>query len=228
LTRADTGLLLFVEDPSRTATRWTTSELDGESGVKILAALHEDLLATLPGSEGTTVYLAPATGEDAEYTQELADSSALALLEVPGSVPLQRWDSGLSILFNRYAHRKIMCVDASVPDISLEEISRARRKLDLYRMILGREGEDRCWLVGFNGYEEVLGRADVGPDDLLHPLLQAAGDVGLDVSLLDTKLSMRSGAQLEVLRALARHPSYPHLASVVNRLGLAGDSRARV
>lgn len=225
MTRADTGLLLFVEEPSRTVSRWPEPEPDGQSGEEILAALHADLLTALAASEGTAVYLAPATAHDEGYAQGLAAaSSSVTLLQVPGTVPLERWDAGLSILFNRCAHRKILCVDGSVPDIGVDDIVRARRKLDLYRMILGREGEDRCWLVGFNGYEEVLGLAEVRPDDLLHPLLQAAGRVGLDVSLLDTKQSLSGGARLDLLRGLARQPAYPHLSAALARLGLSAGA----
>lgn len=220
MTRPDTGLLLFVEEPSRTVSRWPETEPDGQSGEAILAALHADLLAALAATEGTAVYLAPAMAADEGYAQGLAASSSVSLLKVPGTAPLERWDAGLSLLFERCAHRKILCVDASVPDVGVDDISRARRKLDLYRMILGREGEDRCWLVGFNGYEEVLGLAEVRPDDLLHPLLQAAGRVGLDVSLLDTKQSLSAGARLDLLRGLARQPAYPHLAEALARLGL--------
>lgn len=224
MTRADTGLLLFFEDPSRTVSRWQDSEAGGRSGEEILAALHVDQLSALSGGEGTTVYLAPTTTEDEGYARELAVTSPVSMLEIPGTIPLQRWDSGLSILFNRHAHRKILCVDGGVPDVGVEDLARARRKLDLYRMILGREGEDRCWLIGLNGYEEILGRAEVGPDDLLHPLLQTAGGLGLDVSLLDTKQSTSNGPQLELLRGLARLPAYPQLSRTLARLDLAGGS----
>ena len=224
MTRANTGLLLFFEEPSRTVSRWQESEAGGRIGEEILAALHLDQLGALSATEGTAVYLAPATTEDEGYARELAATSSVSLLEVPGTVPLQRWDSGLSILFNRHAHRKILCVDGGVPDVGAEDLSRARRKLDLYRMILGREGEDRCWLIGLNGYEEVLGRAEVGPHDLLHPLLETAGRIGLDVSLLDTKQSMSSGPQLDLLRGLARLPSYPRLSRALDGLDLAGGA----
>jgi len=227
LTRPDTGLLLFFEDPSRTVSRWQESDAGGPNGEEILTALHVDQLSALSGAEGTTVYLAPSTTEDEGYARELAVSSPVSLLEVPGTIPLQRWDSGLSILFNRHAHRKILCVDGGVPGVGVEELSRARRKLDLYRMILGREGEDRCWLIGLNGYEEVLGRAEVGPNDLLHPLLETAGRIGLDVSLLDTKQSTSSGPQLELLRGLARLPAYPQLSRALDRLDLAAGSSAQ-
>jgi hypothetical protein len=217
LSRADTGLLLFVEDPERMVARWRDPDVAPGPGVDLLRAAHADLADLLAGAEGTVIYLAPAAGEDEPYVRELAREPGLALLEVPPGPTLQRWNSGLSILYNRQAHRKALCVDAGVPDVGLEDIARARRKLDLYRMILGREGEDRCWLVGLNGFEEVLSQADAGPADVLHPLLQAAGRAGLDVSLLDTKRSLALSPDMETLRALARRDDHPRLHEALRR-----------
>lgn len=227
MTRADTGLLLFVEEPGRTASRWQAQEPQGAAAVDLMAAVHSDLLEILRDCQGTVVYLAPVAAEDEPYCEHLAAAAQLELLEVPMAPAMQRWDSGLSILYNRCAHRKVICMDAAVPDVSAEDISRARRKLELYRMILGREGEDRCWLVGFNGYEEVLGGAELGPQDTLHPLLQSAGRVGLDVSLLDTKHALTAGAVLETLRPLAHRPGYLRVQSALRRHGLHLSPRTR-
>ena len=221
LSRVDTGLLLFVEDPVRTVSRWSQEEPSGDTAVEILAAVHGDLVSTLLGAPGTALYLAPTAAADADYVESLASISGVEILQVPMAPPLQRWDAGLSILFNRCTHRKVLCADGGVPDVTVEDLSRARRKLDLYRMVLGREGEDRCWLVGFNGYEEILGLADAGPEDTLHPLLQAAGRAGLDVSLLDTKRTLATEPDMNVLRGLARRAGYPRLRAVLERHQLA-------
>ncbi len=217
MTRADTGLLLFIRDSARTAANWAEGEPQGVAAEELIRAAHLGLLATLKSCEGTSLYMAPAGSGDEAYVESLAADATLELLEVPMAPPLQRWDSGLSILYNRCAHRKILCADGTVPDIGVEDIARARRKLELYRMILGREAEDRCWLVGLNGYEEILGRADVREEDLLHPLLQVAAGAGMDVSLLDTKRSLSTGAQLETLRTLARRPAYQGLREALSR-----------
>lgn len=216
--RVDTGLLLFLEDPSRTVARW--GDPSGAAGEGILAALHEDQLHALAGVESTAIYISGAGADDQAYVDEVARRTSLETLAVPGGRLLERWDAGLSILFNRCAHRKVLAVDAGVPGVGPDDIARARRKLDLYRVILGREGEDRCWLIGFNGYEELLGRAEVRPDDVLHPLLQAAGRVGLDVSLLDTKTSLAGGLDLELVRGLARQPGFHRLQAAVDELPL--------
>ncbi len=217
MSRVDTGLLLFVEDPARTVSRWSREDLSGEPGLEILAAVHGDMVSALLAAPGTALYLAPAAAADADYVEHLAGSSGVEILQVPMAPPLQRWDAALSILFNRCTHRKVLCADGGVPDVTVEDLSRARRKLDLYRMVLGREGEDRCWLVGFNGYEELLGLANAGPDDILHPLLQAAGRAGLDVSLLDTKRTMAGEPDMDLLRGLARREGYPRLRTVLAR-----------
>ena len=176
-----------------------------------------ELLTEADALQIVEAYYAAATAGDADYTEHLAGTSDVELLEVPMVPPLARWDSGLSILFNRCTHRKVLCADGGVPDVSVADLSRARRKLDLYRMVLGREGEDRCWLVGFNGYEEILGLANAGPDDILHPLLQAAGRAGLDVSLLDTKRTLADEPDMDLLRGLARREGYPRLRTVLAR-----------
>jgi hypothetical protein len=206
-----------MEDPARTVSRWSQEEPSGDAAMEILTAVHGDLVPTLLGAPGTALYLAPAAAADADYVERLASASGVEILEVPMVPPLQRWDAGLSILFNRCTHRKVLCADGGVPDVTVEDLSRARRKLDLYRMVLGREGEDRCWLVGFNGYEQILGLADAGPDDTLHPLLRAAGRAGLDVSLLDTKHTLASDPDMERLRGLARQAGYSRLRAVLAR-----------
>lgn len=225
LSRVDTGLLLFVEDPARTVSRWSQEEPSGDTAVEMLAAVHGDLVAVLMGAPGTALYLAPAVAADEGYVKQLAGTSGVAILQVPMAPPLERWDAGLSILFNRCTHRKVLCVDGGVPDVAVEDLSRARRKLDLYDMVLGREGEDRCWLVGFNGYQEILGPANAGPDDTLHPLLQAAGRAGLDVSLLDTKRTLATGPDMDLLRGLARRADYSRLRAVLERHHPARKSR---
>jgi hypothetical protein len=221
LAHPNTGLLLFMEEPSATVARWRDTDVTVGAGVAIVSAVHHDLLDNLATADEVRVYLAPAAESDAGYVSELASGTQASLLEVPRAAALQRWDSGLSILYNRCSHRKVICADGRVPDVYAEDLARARRKLDLYQMIIGREGEDRCWLIGMNSYLEILAAAEARPEDLLHPILETAGRLGLDISVLDTKHALTAGASLHRLQGLSRRPQHPGLARALADHGLS-------
>ncbi len=217
----DTGLLLFIEEPAATVARWGEAQVPPAAASEILSAVHGDLLANLTAARSVQVYLTPVAEGDAGYVEALAGQGRAEVLDVPRAAPLQRWDSGLSILYNRCSHRKVLCADGRVPDVYTDDVARARRKLDLYEMVLGREGQDRCWLIGMNGYQEVLQAAEVRPDDTLHPILEAASRMGCKASLLDTKQALAEGMDLARLQGLARRPQHPRLREALARSGLA-------
>jgi hypothetical protein len=217
----DTGLLLFVEEPAATVARWRAAEVPAAAAAEIVAAVHGDLLTNLAAARSVKLYLTPVAESDVTYVAGLVRQGLAEALDVPWAAPLQRWDSGLSILHNRCSHRKILCADGRVPDVYSDDLARARRKLDLYEMILGREGQDRCWLIGMNGYQEVLQAAEVRPDDTLHPLLEAASRLGCKTSLLDTKQALAEGMDVARLQGLARRPQHPGLRAALARAGMA-------
>jgi hypothetical protein len=210
-----------MEEPAATVSRWGEAEVPAGAGEAIVSAVHSDLLANLAAVGEVKLYLAPAADSDAEYSSKLARRSRIEVLKLPHASSLQRWDSALSALYNNCSHRKVICADGRVPDVYPEDLARARRKLDLYEMIVGREGEDRCWLIGMNSYQEILAAAEARPKDLLHPILEAAGRLGIDVSVLDTKHALTTGASLGRLQALSRRPQHPGLARALADHGLS-------
>jgi hypothetical protein len=221
------GFLIFLEDPETTAGRWKEAGVSTEAARAISAAIHLDLLQNLAHVKGVKTYLAALGTADVAYVRRLAADHGFEFAEVPEGRPLERWDSALSILHNRHIHPKVMCADGHVPDLYAEDVQRAQQKLDLYQMVIGREGEDRCWIIGMNGHQEFLSRAEVRPDDSLHPILQAAGEAGINVAVLDTKHAARNGLPPAELHALARRPQHRALARALAEHSMAPPRASR-
>ena len=219
-TTRETGLLLFTEDARATAARWTPEGVPAGSIGDLVGALHRDLLANLGRSERVAIYLTPAREDDAPYAAQLAQEAGVEVLQVPDAPGLRRWDSALSILYNGCGHRKVLCADARVPDFYAEDVSRAQSKLDLYEVVVGREAHDRCWLIGMNGYHEVLGGAEARANDFIHPLLEAAGRNGVRISVLDTKRALGPGVDLAQVAGLARGGRHPRLRTALENAGV--------
>ncbi|MFQ5669455.1 MAG: hypothetical protein ACE5HD_02920 [Acidobacteriota bacterium] len=221
MARRNTGLLLFIDEPPSVASRWPDAELSASAVAAVVDAVHRDLLANLSSTEGVTIYLAPTEAGASRYVDRLAQETGTTVCQVPGTGPMQRWEASLSILYNERGHRKILCVAGGIPDLYPEDLARIRRKLDLYPLVVGREGEDRCWLLGMNGYHDVLHSAQVRPDDLLHPILKAASGRGLEVSVVDTKHAIHASSGVRRLRLLASRPQHPRLKKALAASGLS-------
>ena len=191
-----------------------------ELAERLLSAVHRDTVANLSSPPEAALYLAPYAGGDADYVSQLAARTGVELLDVPAAGGLERWDSGLSILFNGCHHPKVICADGQAADFYPEDLERARRKLDLYEIIVGREGESGCWLIGMHGYSDFLTRVRPQGNEFLHALLEAGVEQGQQVSVLDTKKSVRGGPDLDHLRFLARRPQHPNLRRVLDEGGL--------
>ena len=221
VTARETGLLLFMEEARATAARWKPEGLPAAAVSETVVALHRDLLVNLGRSERVAIYLTPTREDDGPYAETLAKEAGVDVLQVPDAPGLRRWDSALSILYNGCGHRKVLCADGRVPDFYAEDVARAQSKLDLYEVVVGREAQDRCWLIGMNGYHEVLGGAQARADDFIHPLLEAAGRTGVRISVLDTKHALGPGVDLALLAGLARGGRHPRLRAALEEAGVA-------
>ncbi|MFQ5767354.1 MAG: hypothetical protein ACE5ID_05150 [Acidobacteriota bacterium] len=215
------GLLVFIENPS-TLTMGLQGEVDDASHLSagLLEAIHQDLMRGLHDCPWVQVYLAAARGDAAGYTSQLQALSGFPILELKQSGPLAGWDEGLSILFNRLGHRRILCASGQVPDLYPGDLHRALTKLELYEMVIGREGEDRFWLIGMDGYHDLLRAAQVQPGDFLHPILHAASQASLNISVLDTKHAFTRGENLRHLQPLAGRSQHPNLTRVLAAEGI--------
>ncbi|MFQ5718743.1 MAG: hypothetical protein ACE5IK_04260, partial [Acidobacteriota bacterium] len=217
---SETGLLLFVDSPGRAMAHWQVATLSGDMARAVVSAGHQDTVTSLAGAADTTVYLAPGREDDAGYVAELAARTGVGCLDVPAVTGLARWDAGLSILFNRCRHPKILCADGQVLEFYAEDLERARRKLELYEIVLGRAGDNDCWLIGMHGHSEFLEQVKAGDGGVLHALLEAGVSQGQQVSLLDTKDTLRKEPDLQHLQFLARRPQHPCLRRILDGEGL--------
>jgi len=194
------------------------------AAIALYSAFLRDIAARFSGAPFEVGwYFTPDDGwEEIETLLPSPESAARRLAQGNGD-----WTQRQSELFRGAAERlerKVLLVGSDSPQLRIETVEAAFESLDRHDVVFGPTPDGGYYLIGMNGWHDVLSGVEMSTGAELAEILRRARADGVSIDLVEPEYDVDIAADLAPLRAdVAVRPDLAHTRAALERLGLLDE-----